>query len=768
MIVADDISIHLKWYHKFQFAGYYAAQMQGYYEDEGHNVTLLEGGPHNNHLHQLINRSSQYSVLGSESLNSLALGSPVVIVASIFQHAPEVLMTLKKNNALTINDLRGKVLMLADTTISGHIDAMLKKNDLQANDYQRFNYDGDINKLINGDVFALYGYLSNEPFQIQQRGHQVNIFHPRQFGIDFYGDNFVTTKDELKDHPERVEAMRRAVIRGWNYAIKHPDEIIDYILNLPTINPMPFNREHQKYEAKKTIELIDAHNIPLGYSSPDRWVAMFDTFNEVTGGQAIFNKEAIFNEFHNQKKWVNYFLALVFASLLLILGLYAWNRTLKNKLNLAINGMEKAAYEDNLTGLKNRSSLMIFIEECRVKETENLYIAIIDICGLQKINKEKGFKKADNLIIEVSQELSIKAFKNSRIYSLYGGKFAIIAPSHKYESFEKKINTLIAKVIHKHDTLTIRSGSVKLDFKLDNSSLTTQAELALQHAKDNKDNYLVYFDKSLSEELEKKDRLLSEIVHGIQQREFVPYYQPKVNYQTGRIQGVEALIRWNHPERGILSPAIFLPLVETYPEIMIDLENVIFESIMIEVKSLIDYFSDNYGFRVSINLSPIQFSRDSLIIYLLEICKRFSIHPQYIEFELTESSMLADLESAIDVSNQLQAAGFSVALDDFGTGYSSLSYIQNLPVNVIKLDYSFVKKIPKDVRSSYVVEHIISLAHRLELEIVAEGVEYKEQLDYLGKLNVDYIQGFYFFKPMPIKDIFNLATSLQGYKIIEK
>ena len=140
------------------------------------------------------------------------------------------------------------------------------------------------------------------------------------------------------------------------------------------------------------------------------------------------------------------------------------------------------------------------------------------------------------------------------------------------------------------------------------------------------------------------------------------------------------------------------------------------------------------------------------------------INKKIEEFELTESSMLEDLDLAIDISNQLQQSGFHVALDDFGTGYSSLSYIQNLPVNVIKLDYSFVKKIPQDIRSGFVVEHIISLAHKLGLIIVAEGVEEANQLDYLGNLNVDMIQGFYFFKPMPIDKICQLDLAVHNYK----
>ena len=185
---------------------------------------------------------------------------------------------------------------------------------------------------------------------------------------------------------------------------------------------------------------------------------------------------------------------------------------------------------------------------------------------------------------------------------------------------------------------------------------------------------------------------------------------------------------------------------------------------MSEANELISYYKINSGFRLSINLSSIHFNQPSLVSDLLTSCHRFSVDPQYLEFELTESSMLEDLNLAIEISHDLQKAGFHVALDDFGTGYSSLSYIQNLPVNVIKLDYSFVKKIPQDIRSGFVVEHIISLAHKLGLIIVAEGVEEADQLDYLGNLNVDMIQGFYFYKPMPLEQACKLNLVVNNYK----
>jgi diguanylate cyclase (GGDEF)-like protein len=762
--MADDISIHLKWYNKFQFAGYYAAQQQGYFTDEGHNVRLIEGGPDTNHLHQLINGSSQYAVLGSEALGSLALGSPVIIVASIFQHAPEVLMTLKSSKVESIKALKGKRLMLANNNISGQIDAMLLKNLLTPEDYQLLAYDGDVKKLANKSVFAMYGYISNEPYLLQQLGYPVDLFRPQDYGINFYGDHFTTTQDELDNYPERVAAMRRAVIRGWNYALEHSDSIIEYTMTLPSKNPRPYNLSHQRYEARITADLIDTNSVPLGTSSPVRWAAMFDTYNHTTSGQAVFNPDSIYNEFYQDRRWTSYVIITIILALIIISVMSVWNRTLKSKLNTAIERLETAAFEDVLTGLKNRSSMMLYIEKCRIKKRNNQFLVLVDIAGLQKINKEQGFPRADQLIRQVAELLSECSLRYSQTYSLYGGKFAIIASAERFSELERKINIMIEKIMGINDSIVLRSGAVKLDFSLENSTLATRAELTLQHSKDIKSDTLSSFNLLILEKASRNEALIAEVIEGINKQEFIAYYQPKINYLTGQIQGLEALIRWDHPIKGILLPGTFLPVIENNPAIMMELEKAIFETILSEANELISYYKVNPGFRLSINLSSIYFSQSSLVQDLLSSCHRFSIDPQYLEFELTESSMLADLDQAITISMQLQQAGFHVALDDFGTGYSSLSYIQNLPVNVIKLDYSFVKKIPQDTRSGFVVEHIISLAHKLGLVIVAEGVEESDQLDYLGNLNVDMIQGFYFYKPMPLHKACQLDLTVNNYK----
>jgi len=762
-LATDKISIQLKWYHKFQFAGYYAAQMQGYFEQEQLAVKLVEGGPGINHQHQLINNQAQYSTIGSEAVKSLAVGAPFVIVTSIFQHSPEVLITLKNSQIRRIEELHGKAIMLNSDGVAGQIMAMLHKNGLRQGDYQVYEYDGNIKQLANQSVAAMYGYVSNEPYQLQQLGYDVDLFSPQDFGFDFYGDALVTTQAELVDHPKRVAAVRRAVIRGWNYALEHPQEVIEYILKLKSANPIPYDLNHQRFEAKETIRLIDAANIPLGNTSADRWATMFDTFNNFQGGQAQFSQAYVYDPMYSDKLWQQQLLLITGLVLTVLIIMYFWNRTLRIRLNRAIAHLDKIAFEDKLTLLPNRSAMLLYFEECREQKCKNRYLTIFDIANLQKVNKTQGFQKADDLIRQVADMINQRKAPEDRCYSLYGGKFAIVGQAHDRAEFELRMNQIISELLKTLKLTKLHSGGIELDFDLDNSSLTIRAELALQHAKSMNAPRLVFFNKLIAENIERREELYKRVRAAIVYNEFVVYYQPKVNATTKKVEGVEALMRWQHPDDGILTPFHFLPTVENFPELMEQLEDCILELIFSQVESIVHHFGAGSGFRVSINLSSMQFNRPALLEYLLTKCRRHAVKPEHIDIELTESSMLEDLNIAINISQELQSAGFHVSLDDFGTGYSSLSYIQNLPVNIVKLDHSFVKNIPQDARSGYVVEHIVSLAHKLGLRIVAEGVERIEQLEYLDRLNVDLIQGYYFFKPMAIHQLFEIPNDTLAF-----
>lgn len=228
--------------------------------------------------------------------------------------------------------------------------------------------------------------------------------------------------------------------------------------------------------------------------------------------------------------------------------------------------------------------------------------------------------------------------------------------------------------------------------------------------------------------------------------EFYLLYQPQVNSKTGRVEAVEALIRWNHPERGVIPPNQFIPVAED-TGLIIPIGEWVLRTACKQNKNWQD--KGYKPVRVSVNISPIQLRRWDFVNLLEEILEEVQLDPSYLELEITENTLMESMEDNIEILDRLRQMGVRIALDDFGTGYSSLNYLQQLPINNMKIDKSFVQDIANDRNKSYIAESIIQLAHRLNLEVIAEGVETEEQLRMLVNKNCDIIQGFIFSEPLP-------------------
>ncbi|WP_321531355.1 ABC transporter substrate-binding protein [uncultured Desulfuromonas sp.] len=267
----ESVSIQLKWHHSFQFAGYYAAIEKGFYAEEGLDVRLVErkiSGKH--YIQSVIEGDCQYGTADTGLLLRHAQGAPVVWLTQIFQHSPLILLTLSTSNIFSPYELAGKTVAY-DLANAGNASIQMLLNRTIGTQKQQFsavqiNY--DLNRLINGKIDATAAYLSDQPFALKQLGHDVNIIDPRSYGIDFYGDNLFTSHDELIKHPQRVDKMIRATLKGWNYALDHPQEIIDLILT--KYNTRHMTQEHLRYEAKITDRMIMRELVPLGSMDPRR------------------------------------------------------------------------------------------------------------------------------------------------------------------------------------------------------------------------------------------------------------------------------------------------------------------------------------------------------------------------------------------------------------------------------------------------------------------------------------------------------------------
>ena len=272
---AEIIDLQLRWHHQFQFAGYYAAVEKGFYKEEGLDVLIHAGDPAHQPVPEVLAGHVQYAEGNSEVLYQRLLGKPLVALAAIFQHSPSVLLTRRDSAIESVHDLIGKKVMLMNMTEDADFLSMFLNEGVSLSQAQIMPSSYDINDLISGKVDAFNSYTTNEPYLLQQRNIAYNIIDPSTYRIDFYSDILFTTETELRDHPKRVEAMRRATLKGWRYAMDHPDEIITLLLDKYHVEK---TREHLEFEAAEMRKLIFPDLIEIGHMNPGRWQHMADTF----------------------------------------------------------------------------------------------------------------------------------------------------------------------------------------------------------------------------------------------------------------------------------------------------------------------------------------------------------------------------------------------------------------------------------------------------------------------------------------------------------
>ena len=276
---AEKIVLALKWQHQFQFAGYYAAVKQGYYAREGLDVELITPDQEQFPLDFVLSGRAQYGVGSADLVQVRASGNPVVALAAIFQHSPVVLLSRRDRNLVYLSDYIGKTVMNDPDDVL-EIKAMFLHEGIDPSLVRFIPHRWSVEPLIQGEVDASVDYVSNEPFQLREKGVNPRIIQPIDYGIDFYGDTLFTTEKEILNYPKRVEAFRRASLQGWDYAAKHVDEMIDLILEMPGVKERGKTRESLANEADQTLQLIQYKLVELGHMNPARWARIAQTYVE--------------------------------------------------------------------------------------------------------------------------------------------------------------------------------------------------------------------------------------------------------------------------------------------------------------------------------------------------------------------------------------------------------------------------------------------------------------------------------------------------------
>jgi PAS domain S-box/diguanylate cyclase (GGDEF) domain len=271
----EIVDLQLRWHHQFQFAGYYAALEKGFYKEEGLDVRIHAGDPAHQPVPEVLAGHAQYAEGNSEILYQRLLGKPLVALAAIFQHSPSVLLTRRDSGIESVHDLMGKRVMLMNMTEDADFLSMFLSEGVPLSQVQIIPSSYNINDLVSGKVDAFNSYTTNEPYFLKQKNIAYNIIDPSTYRIDFYSDILFTSEAELRDHPKRVEAMRRASLKGWRYAMDHPDEIISLLLNKYHVEK---TRAHLEFEAAEMRKLIFPDLIEIGHMNPGRWQHMANSF----------------------------------------------------------------------------------------------------------------------------------------------------------------------------------------------------------------------------------------------------------------------------------------------------------------------------------------------------------------------------------------------------------------------------------------------------------------------------------------------------------
>lgn len=432
---------------------------------------------------------------------------------------------------------------------------------------------------------------------------------------------------------------------------------------------------------------------------------------------------------------------------------------------IAEEKINRLAHYDYLTQLPNRLTINQELNnalEYSVASNKFGALIFVDLDNFKTLNDTKGHSYGDMLLQETSKILE-KCTRDNDIVARFGGdEFLIILPELDINE-QKAIEdvTLVAnRVLSSLETVFVGddfqhhvSASLGITLFLGNretpEELLKRVDGAMYLAKNSGRNNIKFFDPSLQRELEDKAKISSEIVDAILNDDFELYYQPQVDY-SGRVIGAEALIRWNHPERGMISPADFIPLAEENNSIIVLGDWVIQRGCEQLLKWNKDVLLSNLT--LSINVSAKQFHQDNFVERVKEIMESTCAPLNKLKMELTESLDQHDIESNILKMDTLRFSGISISLDDFGTGFSSLNCLRKLPLNQLKIDQSFVKDISNDTSSDVIIKTIIGMAHNLKMDVIAEGVETQEQRDFLFLNGCKEFQGYLFSKPLPIND----------------
>ncbi|HEX3032039.1 MAG TPA: EAL domain-containing protein, partial [Bacillota bacterium] len=445
-----------------------------------------------------------------------------------------------------------------------------------------------------------------------------------------------------------------------------------------------------------------------------------------------------------------------------IIGVILVFHDVTEKKNL-MNQMSHQAYHDALTGLPNR---LLFNDRLNVainlakRDGQQLAVMFLDMDRFKMVNDMLGHAEGDMLLKDVARRLSESVRITDTLARLGGDEFTLVVSQLGSPEDAKLIGDKILQVFR--DPFVISDHEFHLSVSIgvaifpthgtEPLTLMKHADTAMYHVKEQGGNNCQIYSRELDVNIE--ERLIREnsLRKALENEEFMLYYQPIVDVETGRVFGLEALLRWQHPELGLVTPQDFIPLAEEIG-LIIPLGDWVLQQACAQNKA---WQEAGYApVRVTVNLSGKQFQKGDLVENVRRVLEETGLEAQWLELEITETVAMQNMDYTIKTLQQLGQMGVRFAIDDFGTGYSSLSYLRRFPIHTLKIDRSFIGDIVNNPEDAAIVSTIIVLANNLNLEIVAEGVEENNQVEFLRKRKCRNMQGYFFGRPMPPKTVEN-------------
>ncbi|HBF3708700.1 TPA: EAL domain-containing protein [Clostridioides difficile] len=614
------------------------------------------------------------------------------------------------------------------------------KNSIKGKKYVSSPYVDEVNKSIKKIAISVPLLNNDKVVGVLYCTYNINTLM-KLINISFYENNsisYVVKNDgTIILHPQGDSLSKNI------YKLLKQDNDIQEVNRL--------KKELQENKTGATVLNMLEERRYLGYATMDNGNS---ENNYIKDWNLIFSiPETVV--FSNSKQIINravyavLFIVLIFIAIIFYI-IYIKKSNEKEILSLA--------YEDKVTYIGNQNK---FYRECSKylldKPSLNYIIVYFDINNFKMINDTFGYEFGDNLLITIAKALKEELTEGEVYARLSSDYFAIFCDyKNGRNKIIRKLDNIRSNIESNLSIVFEISLCVGIYFveegEVDIQKAVNKANMARSVAKGKNINYAIY-NEDVRNKLSEESMILDDIKIALVKNQFEVYYQPKFSLVTGEMIGSEALIRWNHPEHGFISPAVFIPIAEK-SKLILKIGRFVFERVCNDL-----YEWKKQGKKivpVSVNLSRVELYQPDIVKFINKTIKMYNLSSDFIEIEITETVAINELNILKNVLNELRTYGFSISMDDFGTGYSSISCLRDMPIDILKLDKSFLGGIEHDERSRNIAKSIVSLAKSLDLVVIIEGVESKEQAELMKQFGCDLVQGFYFARPMPAKNFLDL------------